>query len=215
MIITDTSTFVTALECYTIFMKPDIHRLIELQQLFLVFTQIERGVHRKQNDVFIPENDSEHSYTLAMTAWYLSKWFPELNQSKLIRFALAHDLVEIHAGDTFFYGTPEELGSKQEREAIAYKQLENDWSDFDDMLSSIKSYETRDSNEARFVYALDKVLPIIQVFINEGYSWKKHKITMDVLHEYKVDKISLSPEVKEYFDQLIVVLQKHPEIISR
>jgi len=196
-------------------MKPDIHRLLELQRLFALFNQIERGVHRKHNDDFVAENDVEHSYSLAMTAWYLSKWFPELDQSLVIRYALAHDLVETYAGDTFAFAPDDELDSKQAREKVAFKTLEKEWHDFEDLLESIKAYETRDSNEARFVYALDKIMPIMQVFIHEGYSWKVHSISAEKIHAYKIDKIALSPEIKPYFDQLHELLLKHPEIIAR
>jgi 5'-deoxynucleotidase YfbR-like HD superfamily hydrolase len=75
-------------------MKANIHRLLELQQLLLVFSQVERRNHRKHNDQYIRENDTEHSYNLAMTAWYLAQWFPDLNKDLIIQYALVHDLVE-------------------------------------------------------------------------------------------------------------------------
>ena len=84
-------------------MKADITRLLELQRLLAAFSQVERMNHRKHADAFVPENDTEHSYNLAMTAWYLAKWFPELNRDLLIRYALVHDLVEVHAGDTYIW----------------------------------------------------------------------------------------------------------------
>lgn len=195
--------------------KPDIHRLLELQKLFAEFNQIDRGVHRTHGDNYVPENDTEHSYNLAMTAWYLCQWFPELDSSLVIKYALAHDLVEIHAGDTFFYGTEEELASKADREAKALEKLRSDWPDFAEMTEAARTYELKDSAEARFVYALDKVMPIMLVFIHDGYSWKENGITAKVLHEYKQDKIALSPEIKPYFDELYELLLKHPHIIAK
>jgi putative hydrolase of HD superfamily len=77
------------------------------------------------NGKYIQENDTEHSYNLAMTAWYLAAYFPELDKNKLIRYALVHDLVEIHAGDTFAFGDAKHIASKSEREAAALNQLGN------------------------------------------------------------------------------------------
>jgi 5'-deoxynucleotidase YfbR-like HD superfamily hydrolase len=71
-------------------MKPDIHRLIELQKLLLQFQSIERVVHVPDN--FEYENDTEHSYNLTITAWFLAQYFPHLDRDKVIRFALVHDL---------------------------------------------------------------------------------------------------------------------------
>lgn len=196
-------------------MKPDIHRLLELQKLLAAFNQIDRGVHRTHSENFVPENDTEHSYNLAMTAWYLCQWFPELDDGLVIKYALAHDLVEIHAGDTFFYGSKEDLDSKSEREAKALQILEKDWPDFTEMTDAAKTYELKDSPEACFVYALDKVMPIMLVFIHDGYSWKQNGVTAKIVHQYKQDKIALSPEIKPYFDELYKLLLKHPEIIKK
>lgn len=195
-------------------MKADIHRLLELQQLLLTFSQVERRVHRKQNDRYVSENDTEHSYNLAMTAWYLASWFPELNRDSLIRYALVHDMVEIHAGDTYIYGTQKELDSKDEREAAALRKLESDWDDFRDMNATIHKYEAKADPESRFIYALDKIMPIMLIYIHDGYTWKKEGVTVDMLYKAKLDKIALSPEILPYFEQLHALLLSRPDLIK-
>jgi putative hydrolase of HD superfamily len=195
-------------------MKPDIYRLLELQRLLDSFSAIERVIDRNHRGVFRQENDTEHSYNLAMAAWYLSKWFPKLNKDLLIRYAMVHDLVEIHAGDTYIYGDKEHLDSKLEREAAALKKLEGDWDDFDDMTHHIRQYETKSDAESKFVYALDKVMPIMLIYVNDGYSWKKHKVTTKMLHDYKLPKVTLSPEILPYYEQLYALLLEHPELIK-
>lgn len=159
------------------------------------------------------ENDTEHSYNLAMTAWFLAQWFPELDKNKVIQYALAHDLVEIHAGDTFIYGSPEELASKTKREAKAFKKLSKEWADFEDIIQCIKSYETRTDDEAKFVYALDKIMPIMLVYLHDGHSWEIDNITAKMLYEAKIEKVALSPEITPYFEELNDLLLEHPEII--
>ena len=197
-------------------MKPDIHRLLELQQLLGAFSRIERMVDRRHQDQsIVPENDTEHSYDLAMTAWYLSSWFPELDQAKLIKYALVHDIVEVHAGDTHVFGTEEQLNSKVERETKALKQLEEEWPDFKELTTMLQDYESKANAEARFIYALDKVIPIMLVYVNEGYSWKKQKVTLKMLEEVKAKKVSKSSEILPYYDAMIAILHEHPELIKK
>ena len=195
-------------------MKADIYRLIELQQLLASFNQVDRMSHRRHAGVFVPENDTEHSYNLAMSAWYLAQWFPELNKDRIIQYALVHDLVEGHAGDTYIYGTEAELASKEKREADALQQLEKDWTDFGEMSQTIRSYEQRGDAESKFVYALDKIMPIMLIYINDGYTWKKEGVTVDMLHKAKIGKVSLSPEILPYFNELHELLLSRPDLIK-
>lgn len=193
--------------------KPDISRILELQQLLLQFAGIERMLHRKHNGKMQAENDTEHSYNLAMTAWYLAAYFPELDRDTVIRLALVHDLVEIYAGDTYVYGSSEELASKPAREHAAMQRLHAEWPDFAEMNEHIAAYEDRQSPEARFVYALDKIMPLMQIYINAGYTWKKHAITVAMLHEVKRDKVAISPEIEPYYTALRELLLESPHLI--
>ncbi len=179
------------------------------------FSSIERIVHRKHKGKFRLENDTEHSYNLAMTAWFLAKWFPELDKDRLIKYALVHDLVEVHAGDTYIYGPADHINSKAKREAKALKKLKKDWADFVDMVDSLEEYESRANAEANFIYALDKIMPAMAIYINDGFSFKKHEVTTKMFYDAKVAKVSLSPEILPYFEQLHTLLLEHPEIIQR
>lgn len=196
-------------------MKADIHRLLELQKLLASFSQVERMNHRQHAGMFVPENDTEHSYNLAMTAWYLAQWFPELNKNLLIEYALVHDLVEVHAGDTYIYGSKEDIASKAAREADALNKLKADWSDFEDMSKTILAYEGKQDAESKFIYALDKLMPIMMIYIHDGYTWKKEGVTVDMLHEAKIEKVKLSPEILPYFEQLHKLLLSRPDLIKK
>jgi putative hydrolase of HD superfamily len=186
--------------------KPDILRLLELQKLLLRFSQIQRRIDRKQDEAYIKESDTEHSYNLAITAWYLCTYFPRLNRDKVIRFALVHDLVEIHAGDTYIYGPQEHLDSKKEREAAALRQLTADWPDFSDLTAQMEEYESHKSEEAKFIFALDKIMPIMQIYIAGGYTWRLEGVTLEKLHAAKIHKVAVSPEIKPYYDKLYELL---------
>lgn len=195
-------------------MKPTIERLLELQKLLLEFSNVERVLHRRRNNELQMENDTEHSYDLAMTAWYLTKWYPHLDKNKIIKYALVHDFVEVHAGDTFTYGSEESLASKDKREADALRKLQKEWSDFDELTDEIVRYESLADEEAKFVYALDKIMPVMMIFIHDGYSWKEHKITAKMLYDKKKNQVVQSPEIYPYFIELHDLLLKHPEIVK-
>lgn len=155
------------------------------------------------------ENDVEHSYSLAMAAWFLAPHFPELNRDKLIRIALAHDLVEIHAGDTFAYADKSIIAGKKKREKLAYEQLTREWPDFPELLHEIHEYEALESAESRFVSALDKLMPAILAYLNNGYVWQKHDVSFHMFQTEKEKKTKVSPEIHEYYNMLVDLLQKN------
>lgn len=190
--------------------RPDIDRLLSFNKLLLRFRAIERTV-------LIPpeckehENDVEHSYNLAMTAWYLAQHFQNINNEKVIQLALVHDWVEIYAGDTFVYGDTDSLQSQAEREAKAIKTIEINWPDAPEIIQSIKFFEDRQTPEAKFVYALDKLMPALLVYMGDGESWRKKNITFEMFIKEKNPKISLSEEVNEYYQQLLKLLSNNSD----
>jgi 5'-deoxynucleotidase YfbR-like HD superfamily hydrolase len=82
--------------------SPSMDRLAELQQLIADFSKIQRIPPMGNSGR--PENDVEHSFGLALTCWYLQpKVAPDLDLLKILQYALSHDIVELHAGDTFVF----------------------------------------------------------------------------------------------------------------
>ncbi len=193
--------------------KPDVQRLIDLQQVLVQFAAIERRVYFPA-PLERAENDVEHTYTLAMAAWFLAEHFPDLDRDKLIRIALAHDLLEVHAGDTFVYGDAAALNSKHEREAAAVKRLKQEWADFPDLFDAIDEYEHRESAEAKFVYALDKIMVITLNILNGGKTWLEHGVTFAQFVAEKEKKVPISPEVYAYYRQLHNLLLTQPQLFA-
>jgi len=193
--------------------KPNVHRLIQLHQLLLDFRAVERVTR-------IPgkperENDVDHSYTLAMMAWFLSSYFPRLNRDIVIRMSLIHDLTEVHAGDTFVFGDGDHITSKQQREADALAKLAAEWPDFPEMATLLEQYESRSTEEAKFVYALDKIMPILISVIGGGRDFQDYDVTLAVMHEEKQHKVAVSPEVNEYYNELLEVLRGMPHLFPK
>src|ERR1051325_6049274 len=69
------------------------------------------------------ENTAEHSWHLAMMAILLAEHANEpVNVARVVKMVLVHDIVEIDAGDTYFYDTAAAL-DKSERERAAADRL--------------------------------------------------------------------------------------------
>lgn len=187
---------------------PSIDRVADLQQLIITFAQIMRVP--QLGTVKRPENDVEHSFGLALTCWFLApKVAPELNLEKILRYALAHDIVEIHSGDTFVFDKPA-VRDKAAREELALKQLEKDWPDFTELTEAAQTYKDKADPEARFVYTIDKILPSIMVNLGEKeIFWNRHKITREMEAAEKRGKMQHSPEALPYLDMLIAWMDEH------
>lgn len=183
--------------------RPTINRIVELQQLIADFAAINRVPELA--DKKRKENDVEHSYGLALTVWYLAMHIaPDLNQEKLLKYALAHDLVELHAGDTFTFGDKELIASKTDREIKAVAQLNNDWPDFPQMAQYAKDYMDKVDAEARFVYATDKLLPVIMVNLGEKEQfWTRHKVTLEMMKLEKESRMKISEYFGPYYEEFI------------
>jgi len=128
------------------------------------------------------ENDAEHSWQLAMMAVVLLEHAntEELNSLRIIKMLLIHDLVEIDAGDTFAY---DDAGheDKYERELAAAERifglLPDDMSE--ELLALWKEFEARETAEAKFAAALDRLAPMLLNYYTGGKSWNDHGITSD------------------------------------
>jgi putative hydrolase of HD superfamily len=186
---------------------PTIDRLADLQQLVAEFSKVMRVP--QLGDTGRLENDVDHSFGLALTCWYLApKIAPGLDMTKIFKYALSHDIVELHAGDTFVFASDDEIASKSAREDAALARLYDEWSDFTDMVDSAKGYKNKIDEEAKFVKAVDKILPLLVIELGESSEfWNRHKITLDMERENKVT-IKVSDHVAPYYEKIIIWLEE-------
>jgi putative hydrolase of HD superfamily len=183
-----------------------LSRALEFSDLLNRFRLVERVVYI--NDKNRWENDIEHSYQLAMLAWYIaSSRKLDFDLDLLIKYALVHDLVEVYAGDTYFYSTDKShVESKEIREHEALERIREEFWDFPDLYEAMVNYEKKADLESRFVYALDKIHPMINIYMCGSQLFKEKEVTSEMLYDNKRDKVALSPEVKPYFDELMRIL---------
>ncbi len=187
-----------------------IEQLIAYCRLLTQFQQVER-------QMLVPsgernENDVEHSYLLAMTGWYIATTAKlDLRHDLLIKYALVHDLVEVYAGDTYFHD-PIKTANKSTREEAALDALKQNYPDFKELHRLIRRYEQRADAESRFIYALDKLLPVITIYLDGGRSWHRDKISLEVLQSYKVEKVAASAIIADLWQQLSAKLVEQPKL---
>lgn len=137
------------------------------------------------------ENDAEHSYHLAMMCFIFLEDFPLLDQEKVIKLALLHDIVEIFAWDTYVYDD-KMLSTKKQREIDSLNKLEEIlWQEeFKKFKKIIEEYEEKTSNEAKFVSQLDKLQPIIQIHMTWWKDFIQYKTDTNRLIKDKYSKIN-------------------------
>jgi putative hydrolase of HD superfamily len=127
------------------------------------------------------ENTAEHSWHLAIMAILLAEYANEpVDIGRVVKMVLVHDIVEIDAGDTYFYDTTAGL-DKSKRECAAADrifgllppdqgiELRALWDEF----------EQGSTAEARFALALDRFIPQLHNYHTQGRSWAEHGITAD------------------------------------
>ncbi len=153
----------------------NIAHVLYFTKLLNKFQEVERVVNLPNREG--KENDVEHSYQLAMLAWYIAECnFLDLDKNLIIKYALVHDFVEVYAGDTptARIQSDADQTSKEEREAEALARIR---AEFDAELpwigETIDAYERRDTPEARFVKVVDKALPKITNALNKGATFLK------------------------------------------
>jgi putative hydrolases of HD superfamily len=127
------------------------------------------------------ENSAEHSWHLAIAALLLAEYANQpIDTSRVIRMALVHDLVEIDAGDIFIYDTVGNLEKAAKEKKAAdriFGLLPADQRD--EWRALWNEFEQRETAEAKFASALDRLLPVLHNYFTNGRSWKEHRITRE------------------------------------
>jgi putative hydrolase of HD superfamily len=153
-------------------LKKQMDFIIEIDKLKSVFRQ-SILVDASRN-----ENDTEHSWHIAMMAFILAEYAnEEINILRVIKMLLIHDVVEIDAGDTYAYDE-EGYKDKEDRELKAadrlFGMLPEDQRD--ELRALWDEFEVCKTKEAKFANALDRVQPILLNYLSGGTAWMKHGI---------------------------------------
>lgn len=173
--------------------------VLEVEQLNQVFRQTLLPGDRRR------ENDAEHSWHLSVMAMLLVEYAAaEVDLLKVLKMLLLHDVVEIDAGDTFVYdavGNADKAQREQQAadrlfgllpadQASAYRAL---WDEF----------EQRQSAEARYAAALDRLQPLLLNLHTDGAAWQRHGVKKAQVIAHNAHIREGAPALWEYARKLI------------
>lgn len=199
--------------------QPSIDDLQSLiRDIVLPFYQIERATPLR----FSParyENDAEHSWSLGLMACALAPQVDEkLDVGKIAQFSIVHDLVEVHAGDTSNFGSEADKASKDEREHAALDRLQEDLLAFPWICQMIEEYERQDSEEAKFVKSIDKLMTLVIDYLEDGAFYQENRITIEqwkrTLQQHR-KKAGGHAGAFKYYDEVWNLLLANPQFFYR
>lgn len=173
--------------------------ILELDQLKSVFRQ-SRLIHTDRM-----ENSAEHSWHLAMLAIVLAEYAADdIDLARVVKMALVHDIVEIDAGDTYIYDEQarQEMAEKEQQAAERIFGLLPD-PQAAEFRALWEEYEAKQTPEARFAGALDRVQPLLLNFHTQGQMWRHHGIRSGQVIKINKAIEAGSPELWTFAKQLI------------
>lgn len=157
-------------------MKQLLPDLLTLADLTLDFGRVKRATFHQ--DGIEPETDTDHTVMLGLIACSLAERIiqqqqatgkPQLRVGLVAQFALVHDLVEALAGDTDMLDpSPEKLADKERREREALAEIRHRTARLPWVAAMIDAYDQQKLPEARFVRAVDKIMPKLTMALNRG-----------------------------------------------
>ena len=190
-----------------------LSKVFQFTELMLQFQAVVRKVRIPNRAA--EENDAEHSYQLAMMGWYLNDIGRlGLDTNLLTQYALVHDLVEAYAGDIHILDHAGRAG-KHEREAVALVRIEAEFGESLEFVRLIRDYEYRQDPESQFVYALDKFMPMVMIYLEGGSTWRELNFSMEELMRNQDSMTAGFPFVQTLVRKLHVLARGNPGMFRR
>ncbi|ELB2197870.1 HD domain-containing protein [Vibrio parahaemolyticus] len=153
------------------------------------------------------ENSGEHSWHVALMAVLMEEHAnAPVDICRVMKMLLIHDVVEIDAGDTFVYDTAasKEQAEKEIKAAERlFGMLPTDQGQ--EFLALWQEFEAAQSDDAKYAKALDRLIPMLLNYHNNGQSWKENSVTRE--HALTINKriefgsVTLWDKAKELIEE--------------
>ncbi|WP_337167103.1 HD domain-containing protein [Vibrio parahaemolyticus] len=127
------------------------------------------------------ENSGEHSWHVALMAVLMEEHAnAPVDICRVMKMLLIHDVVEIDAGDTFVYDTAA-TKEQAEKEIKAAERLFGmlPIDQGQELLALWQEFEAAQSDDAKYAKALDRLIPMLLNYHNNGQSWKENSVTRE------------------------------------
>ncbi len=152
------------------------------------------------------ENSAEHSWHLALMAMVLAEHIDEpVDVGRTIRLVLVHDIIEIDAGDTFAYDLTGYVDKAEREERAAgriFGLLPGDQAaEFRALWDEFEAHQTA---EARFANALDRLMPLLHNYLNEGGVWRENGIGADRVRQRMAPVGEVSAELGDLVEAFVM-----------
>ncbi|KIP69232.1 phosphohydrolase [Vibrio harveyi] len=175
--------------------------LIELDQLKSVLrrTRVKSAEGRL-------ENSGEHSWHVALMAVLMQEHAnAPVDIGRVMKMLLIHDVVEIDAGDTFVYDVAASK-EQEEKELKAaerlFGMLPSDQSS--ELLTLWNEFEAAQTDDAKYAKALDRLIPMLLNYHNDGQSWIENGVTREqaltVNKRIELGSVTLWDKAKELIE---------------
>jgi len=112
------------------------------------------------------------------------------------------------------WDSAEKLAKKHENELAARKRLAGEYAHLPWISETIEAYERQDTQEAKFVYALDKLLALLIRKIDNGRAYVDRQLTKEqffVAVGPSRRKAQSHEAVGEYFEELWAIFESRPD----
>lgn len=180
-------------------LSKQIDFIIEIDKLKQVIRQT------ALTDATRQENVAEHSWHISLMALLLAEFSESaINVLRVLKMLLIHDLVEIDAGDTFLYDKIKN-NDKSRREKVAAERIFGLLPDDQAAayISLWREFEEGVTSESRFAKAVDAMHPVLLCYCNQGWSWKKHNLSISTVIEKKTHIRDGSKELWKLTEELL------------
>ncbi len=155
---------------------------LEQQIAFCKEIDKEKNIERRTyiSDGSRRENDAEHAWHAALMSVLLAEYANEpIDVLRTVTMLLAHDLVEIDAGDAYAYDA-EAQAAQGERERRAagriYGLLPPDQGAY--LRALWEEFEAGDTPESRFAHAMDNFQPAMLGAMLGGRLWRENGVSL-------------------------------------
>ena len=187
-------------------MTPLNHRLAQQIDFIVTVDQLKQVYRRTRLiDDGRRENDAEHSWHLALMAVVLREYAAEeIDLARVLAMHLIHDLVEMDVGDTFAYDDAGQA-DREERERVAAERIFGllPADQGATLLALWEEFEARETAEARFAAALDRLHPMLLNYHGDDSAWRRHDIRSAQVVAFNRHMHEGAPELWAYARALI------------